>query len=210
MYHIGLLAKPCFSRHKIQQKLLESKEFYTSLHSDPNELLRQMNHSSFDAFVFVNENVSSGHLQLFDSLNYNLENMPLIVIANHVPKKLRQAVIHRNYPLLRLIDRKYELNDLPTMLEKMILGRTIGLRHHCRYRTIKSVSVHSKRSGHHLGRLENISQGGAKIRLNYAQLENHEPVTVKVSTSSGDQHKIDSKIVWQSHRDRSCGVQFNV
>lgn len=184
------------------KKLLNGPWIVSQIESAP-QAWSCLQKSVFNAIIFYFDNVSEEHLSSIRRIREEIEDLPIILLAEHIDEEIEYLDIAH----FALFELEKDSDILVAGLEKLLSGKQVFYRKEKRYRAHPFVSIVSSiHNGSRTLRMANISRSGAELHGHVGFAKVGEKVFIKSETSN-----VPAVIRWVGKNGKSIqkiGIEF--
>lgn len=209
MYQIAIVGKPSPLRFRIRQTLQANPTFHILTFSHPGQMLQAIDEFGLAAIVLSLDVFGRPQLKQLAFIDEYFKSVPMLLVAPRIPDDIRTELAKKTYSNIRILDSRFEMPDVSSVVYKLGNGQPVFHRAHCRYKTHQTGEIVGNQGSRSRVRLVNISFGGAQLELRDLEAIYDDEILIQVK-SSHRRHAfgVRAKVRWQDPKSRRVGVEF--
>ncbi len=203
MYRIGIIAQPGKGLASLHSLLHQAPRFETSTFTQPWRAAHALQKQKFDALVFHSERTGIELETLHQRIRKLYPIKPIAYVLNF--SKDQDWNLPGTDTNSLLLDYTSELQDLPGVLQKLIVGQPIHHRACRRFLTAQNATVVATDDQRIGARLLNLGLRGAQVRVFNHSINKGDVVYLEVMTApAARQRSVQATVAW-SRMDKTSG-----
>jgi len=200
-YKFLLVSRRSDDAYKIREELERNRLYEVEVVETAQLALKRMQEADTHCVVLNLESFTIDKMKMITDLRDLNIRCPVILMATYVQPEALQRVQTAS-PTAVVIEKPFEAKDLWGIAQKLVQGVPVPQRIHRRFYTNQITKVEKLANGHgFMGRVYNLSKGGAYVEIEQGRLQVGEVVTMSMQLSKVSRaYNVDAEVVWSVAR----------
>ena len=201
---VAIVSEQMALQKKVSTIIRNRVDFDPEVFDDVDDLLSYRYLNSIHGIILAVDRFGAEHLDILLHINSEIKQIPIIMVANQISNKFRSLFGLAKADRCLLLEEKYELIDLTTVLDRLTRGETLVNREYVRYPVDVSIKILRRNGSFLTGKVLNLSLGGAQLKVPKVNFQKGESVTMDFPRHPD----VKAKVSWYNRNRGLIGVQF--